>query len=428
MLLRFSATNFLSLRDQCELSFVAAPLKELAGSTVPSRFAKHGVLPVAAIYGANASGKSNVLYALRFMRGMILSSFSEGEEGEELTTKPFLLDEDSRSRPTKFSIDFIFEDVRYQFGFSFNAERILEEWLFAFPNIVQQLLYSREYTDGEDRIKFGRSLGGSNRQIQTITRKNSLFISAAEKSNHPLLGSLVKYFRRQISFAETSNVASSMAIAERLHGNDNLIRRVIAQLQEADTGIVDLEIKEIKIPEEARANMEEILKIFSKFGAEPSTAPETNRNVRLGHIGEDGRVHHLDYGDESMGTRYLLMLLPPMLAALARGGTLVLDEITTGLHTLLAKKLVQTFMNHELNPKGAQLIFSTHDTNLLTPGVLRRDSVWFAEKSRGGSTAIYPLTDVKTKNTDNIERGYIQGRYGAVPFFPQPEEFPAEIE
>ena len=130
----------------------------------------------------------------------------------------------------------------------------------------------------------------------------------------------------------------------------------------------------------------------------------------------DNKVRFLDFGDESLGTQYLLGLLPSMLKALRSGATLVLDEITTGLHTLLARQLVTVFQNRTVNKLGAQLVFSTHDTNLLSPGVLRRDEIWFAEKNRDGATVVYPLTDVKTKNTDNIERGYIQGRFGGIPF------------
>jgi uncharacterized protein len=422
MLLRFSASNFLSLRDECELSFVAAPLKEMADSTVPSRFAKHGILTVAALFGANASGKSNILFALRFMRGMILSSFSEREGTQGLTAKPFLLDEESRNKPTRFSVDFVCDDIRYQFGFSFNAERVLEEWLFAFPNMVQQTLYSREFVDDAEVFKFGRSLTGSNRQIQSITRSNSLFLSAAAKSNHSVLEPIYRYFRRQISFVETTTLSSPLSIAETLHGEESLTRQVVEQLRSADTGIVDLTIDEYQMPEQAKAAMEAIFKAFAETSDSPASLepPELNRTIRLGHMGDDGKIHHLDFNDESLGTKYLLTLLPPMLRILERGGSLVLDEITTGLHTLLAKKLVQTFMDRKLNPKGAQLIFSTHDTNLLT-GVMRRDSIWFAEKSRGGATSIYPLLDVKTKNTDNIERGYIQGRFGAIPFLPDIE-------
>ena len=143
MLLRFTATNFLSLQGTTELSLIASSFKEHADCTIPSRYAKYGVLSVAALYGANAAGKSNVLHALQLLKRMVLRSFGDGEDERGLPHKPFLLDADGPSKPTEFSLDFVFEDVRYQFGVKFNRERVLEEWLLAFPKSAQQTLYVR---------------------------------------------------------------------------------------------------------------------------------------------------------------------------------------------------------------------------------------------------------------------------------------------
>jgi uncharacterized protein len=266
-------------------------------------------------------------------------------------------------------------------------------------------------------------LAGSNRQIQSITRPNALFISAATTSGHPVLSEVSKFFRDSLLLELSSSVGPSDRIAKQLEDDDELKLAAVKYLALADTGIMELKIEHTPIPEALRGEMAEIQRAFSKIVGSKfavSPAPEVDTTVKLGHTSADGRVRFLDFGDESLGTKYLFKLLPPMLKALKTGSVLVLDEITTSLHTLLARRLVSLFQDKKLNPNGAQLIFSTHDTNLLAPGLLRRDEIWFAEKGNDGATIVYPLTDIKTKNTDNIERGYIQGRFGAIPFIREP--------
>ena len=417
MLLRFSVTNFLSIRDQAEVSFVATALKELPEEIIPSRYARHGVLPVLAVYGANASGKSNLLFALSCLRSLVLDSFTKADDNEGLVHRPFMLDLDNKARPTTFVIDFVINDTRYQFGVSFTAEVISNEWLYAFPKQVQQVLYSRD-TAEPDIYYFGRGLTGSNRQIQSITRPSSLFLSAAAKSGHPLLSEIHDFFRNKIRVQRSNNAMPGETIAKRLEDDPVLQSEAAKYLAIADTGVVDIKIEKTPITDSVRGQITQFLEVFSKISGavEIPPAPDFDRSIKLGHLGGEGVVHYLAYGDESLGTKYLLSLLPAMLSTLKLGGLLVLDEITTSLHTLLAKKLVMAFKDRTVNTLGAQLIFSTHDTNLLSPGVMRRDEIIFAEKSREGATSIFPLTDLKTKNTDNIERGYIQGRFGAVPY------------
>ncbi|WP_084216887.1 AAA family ATPase [Xenophilus azovorans] len=421
MLLRFTAKNFLSLKGTAELSLVASSLKEQSECTIPTRYAKYGVVPVVVIYGANASGKSNVLGALELLRSMVLRSFTQGEEGRALPYKPFALDGEGAKAPTEFVLDFVLEDVRYQFGVQYDKERVIEEWLLAFPKAVQQTLYARVFRDGAEEYHFSRQLSGSNKQIQSITRPDSLFISVAAKSNHALLTKISDYFRTKISCVAVSASSNPLGVADVLHGNDALTNRVLEYLKEADTGIADVKIEDYVVPDEFKSDLDDILKALKKFSGNVKFS-EKNKKLSLGHLTGDGNIVFLDYADESMGTHYLMSLLPHMLKTLDAGGTLVLDEITTGLHTLLAQKLVGIFMSRDTNPHGAQLVFSTHDTNLLSPGVLRRDSIWLTEKSAGGVTTVYPLTDIKTKNTDNIERGYIQGRFGAIPVLPERTE------
>lgn len=419
MLLRFSITNYQSIKDTAEVSLVATALKEHSESVIPSRYTKHGILPVLSIYGANASGKSNLLMALGQIRNFVGNSFSFDEKKFGARHRPFLLDAESRHKPTTFTVDFILNDVRYQFGFSYNKERITEEWLYSYPKSFQTLLYSRD-SSLDDPFEFGRALTGSNKQVQSITKPTSLFLSAAAKAGHATLEPIAEYFDKKMAVQLGTSANPGEYVAAELESDAALTEEVAKYLHMADTGVSSIKIEKSPIPEPERKQMADLFAAVTSIlksdiqdiGEIPTERPE----IVFGHRGADGDTRYLNYSDESLGTRYFVSLLPSMIKALNCGGILILDEITTSLHTLLSKRLVELFQNSAINTHGAQLLFSTHDTNLLSSEIIRRDQIWFAEKSSDGRSEIYPLTDIKTKNTDNLERGYIQGRFGAVPF------------
>lgn len=431
MLLKFAVTNFLSIREEAEISFVAAALKDMREVLIPSTYATHGVLPVLAVYGANASGKSNALRSLSYMRWFVLNSFRTADK-KGTGRKPFRLDSESPEKDSRFVLDFVLGDVRYQFGMAVSRDAVTSEWLYQYPRQARQVLYEREGAV----FKFGRALQGSNRQIESITRPNALFLSTAATSNHPELTKVRDYFRDKLilEFGTDPDTAGARN-ARAIESDVELRAELVRQLALADTGIAEIRVERSPMDEslktEMKGVMEALTKLIGKISPEdaanssPDPDNEDTLRLKLGHSGKDGKVHFLDFSDESMGTQYLVALLPSMLRALKAGAVLILDEITTGLHTLLARQLVALFHDRSINKRGAQLIFSTHDTNLLSPGVMRRDEIWFAEKGSDGSTTLFPLTDIKTKNTDNIERGYLQGRFGAVPVLSQSTLDPA---
>lgn len=416
MLLRFSVANYLSIREEAELSFIATAFKDDVGHLIATRYSKYGVLPVVALYGANASGKSNILDALGFLRSLVMNSFKRAED--TMLHRPFLLDEDSAAQPSTFILDFIMEDVRYQYGVMQSKQRVHEEWLYTFPKQIKQVLFSRSDTE-QTEYYFGRSFAGSNRQIQSITRPTALFLSAGATSGHPLLTRISDYFATAIRMR--SQVSAPLdEVAKSLEQDAALQKEVVAYLAKADTGIADMKISTESMPEDIKQDLTHFYAALSKLTnlkvPQRNTQEEVMRKVELGHSSADGKVRYLRFEDESLGTKHLFAILPQVFTTLKNGTILVLDEITTSLHTLLARQLVSIFQDPLTNPKGAQLVFSTHDTNLLSPGLLRRDEVWFAEKSSDGRSVYFPLSDIKTKNTDNIERGYVQGRFGAIPF------------
>jgi len=297
------------------------------------------------------------------------------------------------------------------------VQQVVQEWLYAFPKRTRQVLYHRN-SDAPDEFYFGRALGGSNRQIQNITRPNSLFISVAAACAHPLLVKIWDYFKDCLVMKLSPGVSSNSHLAQKLANDDSLLTEAAKYLSMADTGITDVRITDTPIPDATKTQLTELYQVLGKLTGDKlkSEAPDVDRKIQLGHSGRGQTIKYFDFEDESLGTKYLFSLLPSLLSSLKDGKVLVLDEITTSLHTHLAQRLVTLFTNKESNPNGAQLLFSTHDTNLLSPGLLRRDEVWLTEKSSEGATTVGALSDYKTKITDNIERGYLQGRFGAVPY------------
>ena len=408
MLLRFGVSNHLSIRDYQELSLAASSLKErqeeklIACEAAPTKY----LLPSAVIYGANASGKSNFINAMGTMCGMVLQSQTKGEPGGGVLRHPFKLDEDNPRLPSRFDIDFFMDDVRYHYGFEASDSAFESEWLYAFPKSHRQTLFER---DG-DEFRFGRGLKGQNRVIVSLTRPNSLFVSAAAQNDHEQLSKVFSYFR---SIRGDQNIAASEEeVSERLTGKE-LDSRVIDFLGKIDTGVIAYRHTESELSEKHLGISREL---FTLLANQTSEAPPKWVTIELAHRGRDGNPFYLDMERESAGTRRLLVMLDLAFHALDEGAPLFIDELNASLHTRAAEAVLKLFCSRKTNPKGAQLITTTHDTNLLDSSFIRRDEVWFTEKDSEGATRLYPLTDIRTRKGDNIEKGYLQGRFGAVPF------------
>jgi hypothetical protein len=417
MLLRFRVSNFRSLMDKQELSMVASSPASPAESLAPLDDQDLHVLPVAAIYGANAAGKSNVIDALRFMSSAVAGSHRSWRPDGEIPREPFLLDEAHRLAPSTFEADFLLAGKRYQYGFTLDSKKIQEEWLYAYQNQRRRVWFHRKANAGVN-FTFGKSLRGNNRTIASLTRENSLFLSAAAENNHEMLSAAHSWFVSNLTFVDRNIVLIAALLPYRKESILDLLRL-------ADLGITNIERKDF--PED-RKNM--VLKLVRFFG---DTINEDAIRyleqfdfslvgpVQLTHASSNypGGVA-LPIEKESQGTQALLMLTSSLLITLERGGVLCVDELDRSLHPRLALEIVHIFKDPRRNPKKAQLIFNTHDTtllgDLLGSSGLRRDEVWFVEKDRAGATHLYPLTDFKPRPDENLERGYLQGRYGAIPF------------
>lgn len=411
MLIEFRVENHRSLRDEQVLTMEAGRGGD-ENDPRPRTVAGHSerLLCAAALYGANASGKSNLLSALAFMRLAVYASHRYWEPDGGVPRDPFAWGP-KRLEPSLFEVTFLLDAVRYQYGFVASDERILEEWLYAWPHGKKQVWFERE----EDAFKFGEKLIGENRLIESATGPNALFLSTAVQLRHPQLREVYGWFPRLNFFNVlertgyhrlinllTTDVRDWHSVGLWIdhllnEGTEaRFLQLVRGLLERADTGIADLRI-------------------------DPEVQQSSDRfpSIQLKHSGEL-EASWLPIEKESKGTQALLRLALPVLSAIENGSILVVDELEASLHPSLAREIVQQFNDPATNPRGAQIIFTTHDTNLLgsTLGepALRRDQVWFTEKDPQGATVVYPLTDYKPRKAENLERGYLQGRYGAIPF------------
>lgn len=423
MLLSFRVANHRSFREQQELLLLPVYAKG-----VPA-------VPVAAIYGANASGKSNLLDALRTMRRAVVSSFARWEPLGGTPREPFALARAAKQEDSRFGVDLLIDGEKYVYGFALNGERITEEWLYHYPHSRRRILFERTADD----FRFGDSLRGPKNVIEEVTRANSLFLSASAHHGMEQLLPVYSWFDRALSFADPydRDVRRSRTV-EKLDDPD-AVRRILHLLRAADLGIKDIRLSREKDIRRVRMvvpllNLEPAdrkwmhhqlqLASESDFATEkwgigwrdllqPSPKVTTLRDT------PDGTAS-LTLEQESTGTQTWFDLLGLVLDVLDHGSLVAVDELDTSLHPLLLRELVRMFQSAETNPRGAQLVFTTHDTSLLArqggEEGLRRDEVWFTEKDDAGETRLYPLTDFRPRAGLNWERRYLGGSVGAVPF------------
>ncbi|TGP42839.1 ATP-binding protein [bacterium M00.F.Ca.ET.228.01.1.1] len=422
MLLRFSAQNHRSIKHAQEISWLAATqLRDELPHAVTGRLVREpsvGILPVLVLYGANAAGKSNMLDALVTFAMGVEDADGDWAGEKPIMYEPFELDEESRLQPTTFEADVEIEGVRHTYGYSFNDAGVVREWLYSYPKNARKILFQRDFLS-KSPAYFGPSLKEVGKMLKQMGESsNFLFLARARRLDHPQLTPIAKFFNDLLGRVRMKEAAEE-SIAKRLYGFPGK-ERLLKFIKNIDAGILDYEVEQTDTSVSR-------LEMFSKMSAfmretfqvdlPAEMRQEKEHRLYFTHKGADGTTYKLRYGVESSGTKQLINLLVPMTATLVLGGVLVIDEIATNLHTKLGEKIIQHFTDPKLNPNHAQLVFSTHDTNLLAGNLLRRDEVWFSEKNEGGETCVYPLTDFSARRKENIEKGYLEGRYGAIPFF-----------
>jgi AAA15 family ATPase/GTPase len=367
------------------------------------------------LYGPNASGKSTLIQALQFVKSQILNSQKESQAGDAIDVVPFKLTAASRAADSEFEITFIEQGVRYEYGFCCNRERFTEEWLIAYPLGRAQKWFHRVFDAeaGKDAYKFSTSfLGGKKRHDiwKEQTRANALFFSTAIQLNNEQLKPAFDWFKQRLRVFDSVGGLSPSYTLQRC-GKDEDRQRVVAFMNSADLSIADIQLKETvfsadSLPKSMPAAIKD--EFIKDMAGRKLVEPRFfHKDVNTAEIVE------FEGSEESDGTLALFAFAGPWLDVIENERVLVVDELDTSLHPLLVHHLVKR-LHHE--GTKAQLIFTTHDTTLLSPKLLRRDQVWFMEKNDKSATRLYPLSDFSPRENEAIERGYLNGRYGGIPF------------
>ena len=420
MLIEFTVGNFRSFRDPQTLSLVAAPIKskdpELDENTVIKTAANPDLLTSAAMYGANASGKSNLVRALAFMKRFVMHSLKETKATGGIQVEPFRLHAATVGQPSHFEIVFIEGGKRYRYGFEVTKERVTAEWLFFVPSTREARLFERE---GDD-ITVG-SYFKEGRDLEQHTRPNALFLSVVAQFNGPKAQKLVTWFGRLGIISGVDDIGmmpfTLMQLVEGEHSE--AIKQLVCRL---DLGIGDLQVEKTvrskpQLPDEMPDEIRQaFLTIMNASDADERLSIHTI-HTQYDHEGNPVGQELFELDEhESEGTQKLFSMSGPLLDTLQKGRVLVVDELDARLHPLMTREIISLFNHKATNPNGAQLIFNTQDTNLLDNRLFRRDQIWFVEKDQQGASHLYSLAEFKVRNDKDYERGYIQGRYGAVPY------------
>ena len=391
---------------------------------MPAYDRRRDVVPVAAIYGANASGKSNLLGGLRLMANLVRRSPLR-EPGTGVPRQPNR--PQGESEPSVFVVGIVARGVRFTYGFSVNDEQVLEEWLYSYPHNKKRVLFEREL----DGINFGSTVQHRREAelIERAVRPESLFLGVAARLDFADVLDAYSWFQRTLRFPRLDSFLSERRVTQFIERSEQNRGLLLELLRSADFGIVDVGLERESSDESMPAWIESEIKRSSGLADSDDfddlalrsfrRGPEKpGRQTRLSFVHGNGAKFVL--GDESAGTRSWLFLLPDLLDCLETGSVLIVDEIDTSLHPLLVRKLIEIFRSPKRNPHGGQLVFTTHDAYLLAPvegeAALERDQVWFVEKPPDGVSRLYPLSDFHPRNEHNLARRYLGGAYGAVPF------------
>ena len=436
-LLSFTARNVRSYWEEVTLSLLGTRLSEaeivreltIAGSPSPV-----SVLPVAGVFGANASGKSTILRALADMRMVVLGSFRQGNQETKLPRHRFLLRSQGAEQASSFAIDLILDGVRWQYGFEINDREVLDEYAYYYPKGRQALVFRRS---GDHRAPdFGQAFRSSDRALAGLVRKNALLLSVAgavtdgSDDERPgiatLIGPLFNWFRTNLGLMESDNRGARITYTAKRLAAPRDEAGIVALLQAADLGITKIE--QLPIDPEFAERLERALRVLNGLEEESRPGQELrflpDDLVRLHHMSAEGPVA-VDPEHESQGTLAWVGMLGPMLDSIRRGSALLVDELDASLHPHLVQRFIQLFQSRKTNPRGAQLIFNAHDPTILgdsSQRALGRDQIWFAEKNTDGATTLYSMAEFQPKRDDALARRYLQGRYGGVPVL-SPAEF-----
>ena len=425
MLIEFKVSNFLSFKEEIRFSLASSSLKDKKVSDESVLFHpydnnKFTLLKSAAVYGANASGKSNLVKAMIFFKKFILSSSTSTQIEEPIDVVNFKLSTESEKESSVFDIIFLTQNRQFRYGFSVNPLRVDAEWLYMKelkPKAREKEIFFRTYDGYEvnDIFQIGKDL-----VEKKMVRSNALLLSTAAQFNEPIATEIFHWL-------STFNLVSGNRDGQYSPYTAWKLQDPVAKARILDfTKFADLGIDDIQLVQEAG--------LETKFkGTNPQSelaltkllVEKNNNSLFSFHqkfdkdLNEKELVQFLFSQSESEGTMKYFGLAGPIIDTLDNGKILVIDELDSKLHPLLTQKIISLFNSRETNPKNAQLVFTTHDTNLLSAHIFRRDQIWFTQKDRYGASTLYSLAEyiLPVRNDASFEKDYLAGKYGAVPSF-----------
>lgn len=426
MLIEFTVGNFASFRDPVTLSLIAARIrsknKKLDQENVIPVDKDLSLLTSVAVYGPNASGKSNLVAAASFMRRFVRRSFSNTQFDEAIPVEPFRLSTETEARPSFFEMVFLLDGQQYRYGFEVDRQKVVSEWLYAVPKRVEVKLFERQ---GQEVLpNLSNALAREYRTIKTLLpkinqdeplRANALFLSVAAQNNGPVSKKILGWFSNLRFMSGLNDEGFRRFTLERFE-DPAAQDQIVAMVRNLDVGIQDIEVQRKDRQKALQDAPQELRELLEKMDQVDAFNIYT-RHQKFNAQGEVVGFETLDMGaHESQGTQKLFFMAGPIIDTLANGRVLWIDEMEVCLHPNLTQAIVDLFNSRPANPKRAQLIFTTHDTNLLDVKKLRRDQIWFLEKDSTAASRLYSLVEFKVRNDDaSLEDDYIRGRYGAVP-------------
>lgn len=420
MLIEFSIENFRSFKEEVTLSLISSSDKSLDNNLIKTAtLKKDNLLRSEVIYGANASGKSNVVSAFNYLRQLVINSH-KFQKGTGISYSPFKLDKKYTSKPSRFEIVFLKNNIRYTYGVSLTNEKIVDEYLYYYPQGRKALIFERKDTFN---YKFTIDINEQD-FLSSKTLPNVLYLSNSTQLNYKKTSEAFDWFKDNLKIiGATDNPKLTAFTIELLNKDEKLKEFILKSLMVADLGIVDISAKldKILIDDASLELPSPDLKSEFTLISDDDGLKLVQMDIKTMHNVLDEKGNDIginfDFDEESEGTKRLFALVGSWIDALNNGRILIVDELDTKLHPLLMEFLIKLFHNPTQNKNDAQLIFTTHNTNLLDLDLFRRDQIWFTEKNPGfGNTDLYSLLEFSPRKDKNVRKGYLAGRYGAIPF------------
>lgn len=415
MLINFSFGNFRSFRDTKSLRMEAGRVDDLTESVIEKEGFR--LLPVAAIYGANSSGKTNVIKAMGMFDNVVVYN-TKFDPDDSIPYDSFMLDEESGEATTVFEIQILLEGTVYRYGFEYLPTEIVSEWLYERKigrGEKEHALFQREGQDIKISSDYFTDKVKWEGDIKNV--KNRLYLAYANNNGGKISQKLISYFKNCNSISGLEGYRYKQFSLEMIEHNSEGYKEAMELFKKLDLGFTAIKVEEKEVPEEVK----EVLMAIRDVNPEELRKKKIYETYTTHHVYDKegqvvGQKKFLADRFESNGTDKIISFSGPLFDTLLKGKVLFVDELDAKLHPMLTRAIVRLFMDKETNPKGAQLVFTTHDTHLLDKEYLRRDQVWFTEKDATEASDFYSLLEFKERNDRNFEKNYIEGRYGAIPF------------